>query len=188
MSWMQTRDGHKIDLLRPDLSLITIEEIAHALSRIGRFAGHTHGTFAYSVAQHSVLVSRRCPPDNALLGLMHDAHEAFLGDITSPVKMALRALNGGSALETLDMGLMQAVRERFYVGLPTHDVKVADLRALATERRDLLGPEASPWNLKVDGKPCEPWDDEPRIEPQSPAEAYRKFLDRFDMLTGRHGH
>lgn len=188
MTWMQTRDGHAIDLLRPDLSAITIEEIAHALSRIGRFAGHTRGVFAYSVAQHSVLVSRRCLPGNAMVGLLHDAHEAFLGDITSPVKMALRALNGGPALQTLDLGLMQAVRERFDVGLLTHDVKVADLRALATERRDLLGAEALPWNLKVDGEPCEPWEDEPRIRPWSAEEAYRKFLDRFVALRGHDGH
>lgn len=178
MTWMQTRDGHAVDLLRPDLSALTIEEVAHALARISRFSGHTRGEHIYSVAQHSVHVYEHAA---SLEGLLHDAHEAILGDITSPVKAALRALGGTSALDTLDGGLAAAVRQRFgaATSMP-RPVKVADLRMLATERRDLLGPEALPWNLRVDGHQVEPYDW--HVRPWTIAESEQTFLSVFHEL------
>jgi uncharacterized protein len=182
MTWMQTRDGHAIDLLEPDLSEVTIEELAHALSRINRFCGHTRTISGYSVACHSVAVSMHLPPAYALWGLMHDAHEAFLGDITSPVKMALRALGGGEAFDKLESKLVVAVRRRWELHGPMpREVKVADLEALATERRDLLGEEARPWNLRVDGDPVRPWAEV--MTPMSTQDGKRAFLRRYEELT-----
>jgi uncharacterized protein len=182
MTWMQTRDGHAIELLDPDLSKVTIDELAHALARINRFCGHTRTISGYSVAVHSVAVSMHLPPQYALWGLLHDAHEAFLGDITSPVKMALRELGGGEAFERLESRLIVAVRRRFGLHGPMpREVKVADLEALATERRDLLGEEARPWNIRVDGDPVRPWGE--TSMPMPTQEGKRAFLRRYEELT-----
>ncbi len=182
MTWMQTRDGHVIELLDPDLTEVTIEELAHALARINRFCGHTRTISGYSVACHSVAVSIHLPPPFALWGLMHDAHEAFLGDITSPVKMALRELGGGPAFEALETKLVDAVRRRWGLHGPMpREVKVADMEALETERRDLLGEESQSWNLRVDGKPVRPWDEVSM--PMSTQDGKRAFLRRYEELT-----
>lgn len=186
MSWLQTRDGHIVDLISPDISAVTIDEIAHALARLNRFAGHTRDA-GYSVAEHSVHVAYRLNQDAALCGLMHDAHEAFMGDITSPVKMALSELGGKAALRALDQRLRDAVGKRFCLNADPfawHDVHIADLRMLATERRDLLGPEAQPWNLRVDGLPVEPYEDF-TLSPWDAPTSERKFLQLFEHLGGK---
>lgn len=145
--WIQTRDGHAIDLLAPDLSEVCIEEIAHSLARINRFTGHTRGPVPYSVAQHCVLVANHLPEHLKLAGLLHDAHEAILGDIASPIKWALEYSGGGAAFQFLDRAAEAAVKKRWTA--EAYDdaiVRQADLRALATERRDLLGDvQARPW-------------------------------------------
>ena len=182
MSWMQTRDGHVIELLAPDFAEVSIEEVAHALARINRFCGHTRTISGYSVAAHSVAVSHHVPREHALWALMHDAHEAFLGDITSPVKMALRELGGGPALDELEWRLVLATRQRWGLfGTVPSEVKTADLEALATERRDLLGEESRPWNLRVDGAPVRPWGE--TMRPMSTQDGQRAFLRRFEDLT-----
>ena len=81
---IRTFSGKMINPLNPDSSQINLKDIAHALSNICRFTGHVRRF--YSVAQHCVLVSSNCYLDNALAGLLHDASEAYLCDIASPVK------------------------------------------------------------------------------------------------------
>lgn len=86
--WIQTMSGIAVDLRHPTHEMFTLPDIAHALSRIPRFNGHTPAP--YSVAQHSVHVSILAGmaggPQAARDGLMHDAAEAYLGDMPSPVK------------------------------------------------------------------------------------------------------
>jgi uncharacterized protein len=132
MSSIITRSGRRFDFINPEPESIDIEDIAHALSQIGRFTGHTR--FFYSVAQHSLLVSCLVPPEHALDGLLHDAHEAYVGDVASPLK---RLLPEYMALETR---IATAVRARY--GLPMQQanaVTLADVTALYTEMRDLMG-------------------------------------------------
>jgi hypothetical protein len=79
-----TASGKFFDPINPDHTKIDILDIAHALSRQTRFSGHTSGF--WSVANHSILVSRLVAPEYALTALLHDAAEAYLVDLPSPVK------------------------------------------------------------------------------------------------------
>jgi uncharacterized protein len=185
--WVQSRDGVILDLLEPNLRKYTIEEAAHSLARINRFSGHTRSLIPYSVAQHSVLVSRHLPERFAYAGLAHDLHESIIGDVTSPVKWALEALGGGSAFNELDGIVMRAVQKRFGVKVGEEckfAVREQDLRALVTERRDLLGDiEAKSWGIKFGGMPVLPWED--IITPWDVQKAERIFLAEFERLKKR---
>ncbi|MBR9652087.1 hypothetical protein [Thalassovita aquimarina] len=86
-AWIQTISGRKFPVGEPDPEQIDIEDIAHALSLLVRFNGHC--TRFYSVAEHSVHVSHEVAPELALIGLLHDAAEAYLGDVPSPLKKQL---------------------------------------------------------------------------------------------------
>ncbi|OYV37277.1 MAG: hypothetical protein B7Z83_05065 [Thiomonas sp. 20-64-5] len=119
---------------------VRIEDIAHALSLICRFGGHS--AEHYSVAQHSLLVVRileamEAPPEALLCGLLHDAHEAYVGDVPTPIKAML-----GTSWNDLEHQAESAVLDAFGLRNSMNDwhdlVKHADRVALATERRDLL--------------------------------------------------
>ena len=101
---MWTALGQTIDLLEIQAADIELWDIAASLSMQCRFLGHTAGRRRpgmplhqrfYSVAQHSMQVSLRCPPECQLEGLLHDAHEAYIGDITRPMKALLNRLAPG---------------------------------------------------------------------------------------------
>jgi len=87
MSWILTATGRRLDLTGSTADDIHPQDIAQGLSRACRFAGQT--TAFYSVAQHSVLASYHVPPEDALHALLHDAAEAYLGDLTGPLKRLL---------------------------------------------------------------------------------------------------
>lgn len=115
----------------PEESHFTIEDIAQALSNTCRFNGHCRQF--YSVAQHCVLVSSHLPAALRWQGLMHDAAEAFIGDVTRPLK---RLLPDYVAIEGR---IQSAVFKK--LGLPSEldlHVKIMDLRALLTEQRDVM--------------------------------------------------
>lgn len=82
-----TFSGRSVSLYDPTPEMICIEDIAHALSHVCRFGGHTREF--YSVAQHSCLVSYLAPAEWRLAALMHDATEAYLGDVIRPLKNIL---------------------------------------------------------------------------------------------------
>lgn len=79
-----TFTGQQVDPLNPDPATIVIADIAHALACVNRFTGHLK--IPVSVAQHSISVSLLCDPEDALQGLLHDASEAYICDVASPVK------------------------------------------------------------------------------------------------------
>jgi len=169
--WIQTYSGKKFFPLNPILEDIVIEDIAHALSMMCRFTGHCKEF--YSVAQHSVLVSMQCSEANQLYGLLHDASEAYITDISRPVKRT-RELEGYRVVEK---NLQAAICKRF--GLPEEEpeeVKLADTRLLVTEARDLMSPLHPDWV-----HPSEPY--EFKIEAVAPYMAKRLFLERFNALT-----
>ena len=169
-----TSGGTYFHFLEPERSAIDIETIAHALAHICRFTGHT-ATF-YSVAQHSVLVSHLVPPEHALAGLLHDAAEAYLGDVAAPLKMLL------PDYKAIEATVETAVLGRF--GLPGKlppEVKEADRLALAIEQRALMPMHDDVWE-------CETHPDYNRIKghmvitPTHPVVARRLFMARFFEL------
>lgn len=159
---IQTYTGLQFDVANPQPEMVCIEDIAHALSCIPRFGGHT--LRFYSVAQHSVHVSRLVPEHQAKIGLLHDAAEAYMLDMMTPIKSQL------PDYQALYNRVEDAVFRRFGIVALTPAVKRADLVALATEKRDLMRP--TDW-WSVD---CEP--DLKRIEPMDPEEAEDEFLTR----------
>lgn len=171
--WIPTFSGRRFWPLDPDPDDLNIRDIAHALSNCCRFAGHCK-TF-YSVADHSVMVSEIVSPGMALIGLLHDATEAYLGDMVRPVKRSL-----GDYQQAEDK-LWQCVAEHYCLPqvLP-HEVKVADNVALATERRDLVvKPYDHEWSLLPNNLQPLPG----RIEAAQPWESERDFLNRYRRLV-----
>jgi hypothetical protein len=169
-SWIQTFTGKAFYPLDPRPEDVCIEDIAHSLAAQCRFAGHVK--CFYSVASHAIFVSEICAPDNALWGLLHDASEAYLIDLPSPLKQS----NGFEAYRKFEETVTHTICEKFALPLTIPpDVKHADLVALATEARDLMAPPPRPWDTM-------PSPSERRIVPLSPQQAEQAFLERFWQL------
>lgn len=164
----------------PRAEEVSLDDIAHSLSNVCRYAGHTKTH--YSVGQHSVLVSLNVPPQYAVHGLLHDAAEAYIGDISRPVKRSLREVIG-STLDDIEDRIMAAISERFGV-VWTEDayeaVKHADNLLLATEARDFMSPLHPDWHQWLNGCPVLP---EP-IQPWMPGRSSYEFKKRFQELKG----
>jgi 5'-deoxynucleotidase YfbR-like HD superfamily hydrolase len=173
-----THSGNYFNFLAPEESEILIDDIAWGLSHLCRFTGHC--TQFYSVAQHSLYVSLLVPPEHALAGLLHDASEAFIGDVSRPLKGLL------PDYRAIEKRIQAAILSRFGLAaeLPSC-VKEADLLLLATERRDLMPPHVGDWRC-LDG--ISPIDE--KITPFSRDAVRTAFLGRFNFLAhgGKLGH
>lgn len=171
--WMQLVSGRAFWPLDPRPEEVHIEDIAHALAMQCRYAGHTR--HHYSVAQHSIYVSRLVPAEDALWGLLHDAAEAYLVDLPRPVK---RSPGIGQLYVEAERKVTDAICDRF--GLPREEpasVKLADNRVLLAEKRDLMAPPPMAWRETG----IEPM--EAHIAHITPAAARDYFLARFEELT-----
>lgn len=178
------RDGRLFWPLDPRPSEVRVDDIAHSLSLTCRFAGHCREF--YSVAQHSLLVAElveRIAPELALQALLHDAAEAYLGDIPRPLKPyvwiedAETEVNAtAGTFDAFEEGLLAVIFEGLDVpdlyddGIVTH----ADEVALATEARDLMGDPRWPGLPDPDPRP---------ICPIGPDAAARAFLAAFERLS-----
>ena len=173
--YFRTYTGRVIHPLDPSPGEVSIFDVAHALSQICRFVGHTREF--YSVAQHSVLVSQHVPREDALWGLLHDASEAYLCDLPAPIKHDPSM----DVYRRAEDGLMAAVCSRY--DLPhemPRSVKLADRLLLATEFRDVTTVDDMEWVARVCGVAPAP---EFHIACWAPAFAEKMFLDRFEVLT-----
>jgi 5'-deoxynucleotidase YfbR-like HD superfamily hydrolase len=117
-AWQRMLSGRRLDLLDPTPMDIEIDDIAHGLAFVARWNGQTIGDYAYSVAEHSLLVEQifarlypQANPAQRLAALLHDAPEYVIGDMISPVKAAV-----GPGYDQLDKRLAAAIHLRF--GLP----------------------------------------------------------------------
>ena len=170
-SWIQTYTGKAFFPLSPEIKDIDIIDIAWALSMQCRYAGHCKRF--YSVAEHSVLISRAVPTGDRLIGLLHDASEAYLVDIPRPIKWAMGGYAGYEAT------LMNAIAIRFGLrDVTTEAVKDADARILHNERAALMPGGDRDWTI-----PGEPL---PNIKVigRSPRGAFELFMAEFRYLTG----
>ncbi|MDB0600303.1 HD domain-containing protein [Tenacibaculum maritimum] len=154
---IRTYTGKVFDLKILDPDSICIEDIAHALSHTARFAGHLPEM--YSVAQHSVLVGSKCEREHKLAALLHDASEAYLGDMPSPFKKMM------PEYKKIEDNLMQVIAKKFGFQYPLHpQVKHFDKEYLSLE-----------WDSFVNGTDAIViWDTE---------QAEQMFLDAFKFLT-----
>lgn len=168
--WIQTYTGRQFWPLDPRPEEVFIEDIAHHLSQICRFTGAC--AQFYSVAQHSVEVSKIAPRRYALWGLLHDAPEAYLGDLTRPVKPSM------ADYQIAEFRLARCIAERFRLSWPMPaEIRVVDDEMLATEKRDLLGSEPAPWAPLPQPRP-------EKLKVHGPVEAEAVFLANFNFLRG----
>ena len=167
--WIETYTGRHFYFLNPEQDQIAIEDIAHSLAFTCRYTGHSNRF--YSVAEHSILVSYLA--SDPLAGLLHDASEAYITDIASPIKPYL------SNYKELEDMLMTRIAERFGFDYPLdEDIKDCDNTQLKTEAKHLLRSGGYPWaHLYPTKRPH-------GITPNcwSPEEAEKKFLERFEEV------
>ncbi len=175
---MHMRSGGRFFIDDPRPEDVNFDDIASSLAKLCRYTGHTgsdrYQEEFYSVAQHSVYVSNVVSGKVALCALLHDATEAYIGDISKPLKLVI-----GSKIAEIEDRIWIAVAERF--GLPReipHEVKEADLRMFVTERRDILCKSTAEW-----GAVPEPYNF--TIRPLGWRAAEDMFRARFDFLRNR---
>ena len=145
-AWMQVYSGGIYHPLDPRPEEVNIADIAHALAYTNRYSGHAR--FAYSVAQHSVYVSDALPKELRLQGILHDAAEAYVGDITRPIKRML------PDFKEIEERNARVIFERFGVPYPVAEkVHEIDTRILLNEARDVMGGQSQDWEIDEDPIP-----------------------------------
>lgn len=139
--FIQTYTGKKFSFNNLNIENIDILDIAHALSNICRFNGHCNKF--YSVAEHSIYVSRYCPNNLKLWGLLDDASETYMGDMTRPLKQYMYEF------QELEIQIMDTIILKFGLtpGLRPDEVIEIDNRILATEKEQLTRETKYNWEL-----------------------------------------
>lgn len=177
--WIQTFTGRQVWPAMIEPGDICIEDIAHHLANICRFNGAC--SRHYSVAEHSLLVSEILPRHLQLWGLLHDAAEAYTGDVVRPLKRRMELVGFPEEGQTrtiahVEDGILRVIAGVYYLPWPMpQPVRIADNVMLATEKRDLMAAECAPW--------------ETLPEPTSTAiptygyEIEKAFLKKFNELT-----
>jgi len=140
--FVSTYRGHRFYPLAPCIDDVDIEDIAHGLAYQCRFNGQTSSF--YSVAQHSLLVASIVPERLRLCALLHDAAEAYLGDIVKPLKLLVPQFS------VIEKQVAAIISECFGAHELDHpSIKSADLVLLATEKRDLMPNSVEAWSSIV---------------------------------------
>jgi len=156
---IRTYTGKMINVFDPDPELICIEDIAHALGNLCRFGGHTRKF--YSVAEHSVLVASKVRGPLKLTALLHDAAEAYLVDLPSPIKYFI------PNYQDYEQNLMLTIAEKFNINFPLPmEVVNADREALEEE-----------WGMLMDSN------ENAVCFPFNPGDARGIFLSRFNQFN-----
>lgn len=178
--WLLTANGLEVDLSYTLPNLITLSDVSHSLAQINRFNGHCRRP--YCVAEHSLLVleivEHLFAPASVhcrLAALMHDAHEAYVGDMATPVKQL-----AGEGWHQLEHRIERCLRSAWALHGAAYEfgaaIKQADMIALATERAQLLPPSPSLWECLVHVQPIT-WVD--LMSPERCAMTWGDWRDRF---------
>ncbi|WP_050931608.1 HD family hydrolase [Aestuariivita boseongensis] len=187
-AWQRMLSGRRLDLLDPTPMDIEIQDIAHGLAFVARWNGQTHGDYAYSVAEHSLLVEGlftrmegQPDPKWQMAALLHDAPEYVIGDMISPVKASV-----GPGYGALDDRLTAAIHLRF--GLPAmlpkqikQKIKKADKISAWMEAVQIAGFSEAEAD-KFFGKPDSALVDEFSIVLRPPIETRAAYTDRHATL------
>ncbi len=168
-AWMMTYTGKKFHFLDPQPDEIDIVDIAHHLSLLCRFTGACK--YFYSVAEHSVRVAGIVRQHLKLSALLHDAAEAYINDISRPVKHTHK-------LDKTEKIVMDAIVERYKITPYAREIEKADDILVATEARDLM---ADPDAWFYTPEPLEG-----KIDPWTSPYAEEVFLRAFNSLYGEH--
>lgn len=175
-NWMLTYTGQRVDPLDVRSFLINIEDIAHSLAMQCRYGGHSNRF--YSVAEHSVLISRALESNSysegiAFAGLLHDAAEAYIGDIITPLKTQI-----SYAIKFHEHSALREIFMKFGAPWPIHPIVHSyDKRIASTEMKTLFrflieqDPDTRPLDVDISG-----W---------NPEDAEAEFLKRFHELWPR---
>jgi uncharacterized protein len=170
--YVSTFLGNRFFLTSPHIDDVAIEDIAHGLAYQCRFNGQTSAF--YSVAQHSLMVMSLVPEPLHFQALLHDAAEAYLGDMVKPLKQLFPEFG------VIESRVMDIIGQRFAIDLTRLDpaIKRADMVALATEKRDLMPYSTEAWSY-LEGIEALP----DIIEPMGPQAAKEAFLLAFRSLS-----
>lgn len=184
--WISTSTGTKFYFENPTVDMIHIEDIAHSLAMTCRFNGHCR--LFYSTAQHSLLVasgvyahlaenrgSRFTDAEIKIVrtALLHDAAEAYIGDMVAPLKWVM------PAFKEVEKRIEAVIWEKFDLDHHCADlIKYHDLRALATEARDLLTDGGKDWEC-IEG--IDPYPE--KIDPDHIAGCYQSFMKMFGVYS-----
>ena len=152
MTWIESYGGRAVDLLVPRPESVSVRDVAHSIARINRFTGH-HEYPSYSVAEHAIHVCKRVielhPGEPLLhaLALHHDDGEYVTGDVSAPMKFAMRVLADEmgftkSPFDIIEERVQAAVLQALGLPTPTPEqhaiIKTADRWMLQVERWSLL--------------------------------------------------
>ena len=163
------QSGRLFDLANPSSSDIEIEDIAHGLAHTCRYAGQCRSF--YSVAEHSVLVSRNIS-HSKLAALLHDSAEAYVGDMSRPLKQLL------PQYKVIEKRIEQVIFLRFGIDWPpSPDVKFVDQCVMAAEQDVLMPSGTNEWLSNTEVRAAEV-----EIRVLDPTAAKKMFLDRFNEL------
>lgn len=180
-SWMQTFQGYAVTIPDIEVETISIRDIARSLSQQCRYQGHT--LFHYSVAQHSLYVAdyvQKIAPAHTLEALMHDAAEAYIGDIPRPIKDIC------PEIRNFEANVEKVIAKKFGFSWPYSYllgcvIKYADLALLATESIQVMRtPHPKAWDLRVAPLNLE-------IVPMDMEQVEADFLFRFEALMKERG-
>lgn len=169
-TFLQTFTGKPFYPLNPTQDSIDLVDIAHALGMVCRYGGHSRRF--YSVAEHCVILSHTVGPEHALWALLHDATEAYVGDMVWPLKEEIPIYRG------IEERLMLLICDKYELPWPMPaQVKEHDRRIVIDERDALMAVPQAPW-LALEG--FAPLGVE--IEGWSPERAEAEYLNRFTEI------
>jgi hypothetical protein len=194
MTWVLTNSGKRVDLLEPRPEQIDINDISHSLAHLVRFTGH--GNLPLTVAEHSVRVSQLLENQGAptyiqLWGLLHDAHEAYIGDISTPMKEALDSLGGKHTLGEFGSWFDEAVvtalgLEEIHEAHSGQFAQVHSADKMTGEfERGVILPDMSEWPIQEWVKKALGQRGKAPAAVMSPAQAKASFVTRYAQLRAK---